>query len=62
MDRMTGYEPVDPGSIPGGSALEYICRLTCNELADFLFSSLSPLDFLSTLWETTQSIESRRMV
>ena len=21
MDRMIGYEPVDPGSIPGGSAI-----------------------------------------
>ena len=22
MDRMTGYEPVDPGSSPGGSAIK----------------------------------------
>lgn len=31
MDRMTGYEPVDPGSIPGESAL-------CGECNMFSFS------------------------
>lgn len=67
MDRMTGYgagsqwepfstdrvgrrDPVDPGSIPGGSVSEYISA-NFNGLADFLPSSLFPLDFLSALSE-----------
>ena len=50
MDKMTGYEPVDPGSIPGGSALQYICRLTCNELADFfVFKSIPTRLFVYSL-------------
>ena len=34
MDRIIGYEPVGPGSIPSGSTTEYVSA-DCNELADF---------------------------
>lgn len=27
MDRMTGYEPVDPGSIPGGECFVGECNM-----------------------------------
>ena len=60
MDRITGYEPVDPGSIPGGSAIHNNFWLVQMSAWAYLqVGSLKEVSFGDTSYDTSNGYNFR---